>query len=86
MKYFELDKQEKTLLNALDRGSLKRVKNFSKKRAEYASHARSALAKSKNINIRLSEQDLLKLKSRAISEGIPYQTYLASVVRRHLKV
>jgi len=40
------------------------------------------LGKTKNINIRLSHKDLLKLKSRAVASGIPYQTLVASVLHR----
>jgi predicted DNA binding CopG/RHH family protein len=48
--------------------------------------ASSLLKKQKNINIRISEHDLLKLKSKALEEGIPYQTYIRSLIHKHVRV
>lgn len=38
--------------------------------------------KTKNINIRLSEEDLGKIRARAEREGVPYQTLVSSVLHR----
>jgi predicted DNA binding CopG/RHH family protein len=38
--------------------------------------------KTKNINIRINEHDLAVLKSKAASEGIPYQTLISSVLHK----
>jgi predicted DNA binding CopG/RHH family protein len=86
MKYFELEKNEEEILKDFEKGKLKSVKNINKEKAVYRGYVDSTLKKGKNINIRLSENDLLKLKSKAMSDGIPYQTYLASLVHKHLKV
>jgi predicted DNA binding CopG/RHH family protein len=86
MKYFELEKDEEEILKDFEDGKLKSVKNLSKEKTAYRGYVKLMLKKGKNINIRLSENDLLKLKSRAMSDGIPYQTYLASLVHKHLKV
>jgi len=40
--------------------------------------------KTKNINIRISEYDLVKLRQRAAEEGIPYQTLIASIVHKYV--
>jgi predicted DNA binding CopG/RHH family protein len=40
--------------------------------------------KRKQINFRLLESDLAKLKSRALVDGIPYQTLLSSIVHKFL--
>lgn len=85
MKYFELDKQEKDIEKALETGKLKRAKGWPKNKKIYQDYARAALVKTKNINIRLSEQDLLRLKAKAITEGLPYQTYLTSLIHKNLK-
>lgn len=36
----------------------------------------------RNINIRLSERDLFKLKAKAIEEGLPYQTLASSILHK----
>ena len=39
--------------------------------------------KNKNINIRLSSKDLLKLKTKSIEKRIPYQTIISSLVHQY---
>ena len=38
----------------------------------------------KQVNFRINENDLEKLKSRALVEGIPYQTLLNSIIHKFL--
>lgn len=45
---------------------------------------REALKKDKRINIRLSSQDLAGMRERALQEGIPYQTLVASVIHKYI--
>jgi predicted DNA binding CopG/RHH family protein len=40
--------------------------------------------KTKNINIRISEQDLQDLRRNAEQEGMPYQTLISSVLHKYL--
>jgi predicted DNA binding CopG/RHH family protein len=40
--------------------------------------------KTKNINIRINEVDLARLKQRAQEEGVPYQTLVSSVLHRYV--
>jgi predicted DNA binding CopG/RHH family protein len=40
--------------------------------------------KTKNINIRISHQDLESLRRSAEQEGIPYQTLISSVLHKYL--
>lgn len=82
MKYFELDKEEKELLEEFERGEWIPVKNQAKAKKEAMEAARNTLSKTRNINLRLSERDLQKLKARAAREGIPYQTLAASLIHR----
>ena len=43
-----------------------------------------ATRKTKNINIRISQQDLDSLRHTAEREGIPYQTLISSVLHKYL--
>ena len=38
--------------------------------------------KNKNINIRLTEHDLERIRARAEREGVPYQTLISSVLHK----
>lgn len=40
--------------------------------------------KTKNINIRISEDDLSRLKRKAEEEGMPYQTLVSSVLHKYI--
>lgn len=82
MKYFELDQEEQKLLREIERGEWKPVKNFAKRKKELMQIARNTLNKTRNINLRLSERDLQKLKAKAVREGIPYQTLASSILHK----
>jgi len=45
--------------------------------------ARATAIKDKRINIRLSSTDLLELQAKALEQGLPYQTLIASVLHRY---
>ena len=83
MKYFELDKKEKEILADFDSGGFASVKKIKSEKARYQNYAKLTLSKSKNINIRLSEKDLAKIKSKAVVKGLPYQTLLSSLIHQY---
>lgn len=83
MKYYELDDEEKQLLEEIEKGEWKPVKDFAKRKKELVQAARNTLNKTRNINLRLSERDLQKLKAKAAQEGIPYQTLAASIIHKY---
>jgi len=47
-------------------------------------YARNNLRKDKRLNIRISERDLLELQKKAVNEGIPYQTYVSSIIHKFI--
>lgn len=81
-KYYELDPEEEEVLRAFEEGKLVRVKDFDKEKKLLVEAARNTSKKTKNINIRLSEKDVQKLKVRAVKEGIPYQTLASSILHK----
>lgn len=82
MKHFKLDKEEEQILSDYEAGKLKLVDNFEERKKVLQEAARITLSKTKNINIRLSEKDVQKLKAKAMREGIPYQTLASSILHR----
>lgn len=81
-KYYELDPEEEEILKAFEEGKLVRVKNFEEEKKRFQQIARNTLNKTRNINIRLTERDLAKLKRKAAEEGIPYQTLASSILHK----
>jgi len=45
--------------------------------------AKETLKKNKNINIRISENDLESIKMLAAREGMPYQTLIGSILHKY---
>lgn len=82
MKSVILTDEEIALLEAIERGEFASVKNIEKAKTDAIAAAKNTLNKTKNINIRLSEKDLMKAKARASETGIPYQTLLSSVIHQ----
>lgn len=82
MKYFELDDEEKQILKDIENGKYIPVKNQAKAKREALLAARNTLNKTKNINIRLSEKVLHKIKVKAAETGIPYQTLVSSILHQ----
>ena len=82
MKYFELTNKEKKILEDFEKGEFVSAKNLKQKKKIYQKYAQNTLSKKRNINIRLSERDLQKLRAKAAEIGIPYQTLAASILHR----
>ena len=80
MQYYDLDAEELELLKTFEEGSL--IPTSKTVHAKYKAYTKSHLAKTKNVNIRLSERDVLGLKVKALEEGIPYQTLMTSVLHK----
>ena len=83
MKYYELDNYEKEVLEAYEKGKLKSVPNKKQELVRYRSYAKATLDKAKNINIRISERDLWKVKALALKKGFPYQTLISSIIHQN---
>jgi len=82
MKIYQLDPEEEEILKAFEEGKLVRVKNFEKEKKMLEQAAKNTLNKTRNINLRLSERVVYKLKAKAAKEGIPYQTLASSVLHK----
>jgi len=85
MKYFnpqDLDQEEREELEAIENSEYVEVKKMKKEIEKAKLAAKANLNKTRNINIRLSEQDLYRIKAKAVEEGLPYQTLVSSIVHK----
>ena len=80
---YKLDKEERELLAVLERSDLEPVRNQKKEMGRLLKIARATLRKNKNINIRVSEPTLRKLKAKAAEKGLPYQTLISSILHQY---
>ncbi len=82
-KNLKLDPEEQEINDAIESGKVKLKLLSGRERKRLQVIAKYTLEKTKNINIRLSQHDLLRLKAKAIEEGIPYQTLAASLLHKY---
>ncbi|KKR78624.1 MAG: hypothetical protein UU24_C0030G0009 [Candidatus Nomurabacteria bacterium GW2011_GWA2_40_9] len=80
----KLDKEEKEIILADEKGLLKSAGDISILRNKYMNIAKNTLRKNKTITIRLAERDLLHVKAEALTVGMPYQTFIASIIHQRL--
>jgi predicted DNA binding CopG/RHH family protein len=81
----KLDKEEREILEAFESGNVTRSKNASRTQKRHKEYAEAMLKKDARINIRISSKDLRGLQKKALAEGIPYQTLVASVLHKYVE-
>ena len=78
----KLDKEEREILESFERGEWKSVPNIEKRKDDLKEYARATLRKDKRVNIRISERDLRELQRKAVQEGLPYQTFISTILHK----
>jgi predicted DNA binding CopG/RHH family protein len=78
-----LDPEEQHLLDSFGRGEWQSIEGRKEAFERYRDCARMTFKKDRRVNIRISSKALEALQNRAIEEGIPYQTLLASILHRY---
>ena len=79
----KLDPYELEVLEAYESGKLKPIASKAELQRMRAA-ARATSIKDKRVNIRLSSADLLDIQAKALAEGMPYQTLIASVLHKYV--
>lgn len=79
----KIDAYEQEILTAFDKGLLKSVATKAELE-KFKAAARATAVKDKRVNIRLSSIDLSDIQVKALVEGVPYQTLIASVLHKYV--
>ena len=79
----KLDKYEKEIIESYEKNEWNSVKDASQRMKKYQELAKVHLKKEKRINIRISEKDLEDIQRKAITQGLPYQTLIASIIHKY---
>ena len=77
------DKDEVAVLDDYERGQLRSIAT-KRELGRIKEAARATGLKDRRVNIRLSSSDLRDIQARALEEGMPYQTLIASVLHKYL--
>lgn len=78
-----LDAYEQEVLQAYESGKLASV-GTKAELARMKAAARATGIKDRRVNIRLSAGDLQDIQVRALEQGMPYQTLIASVLHKYV--
>ncbi len=77
------DPFEVEIIEAYESGKLKSVASKAELN-RLKSAARATAIKDRRVNIRLSAGDLQDIQVKALAEGMPYQTLIASVLHKYV--
>ena len=78
------DAEEEALIKAIEADDFVPVSNLTPERLEmFQQAARNILnEKTTQVTLRIPRTDLVRLKARAMREGIPYQTWIKSILHK----
>jgi len=79
----KIDAYEAGILSAFEAGKLPSVATR-RELGRFKAAARATAIKDRRVNIRLSSIDLNDIQTRALEEGVPYQTLIASVLHKYV--
>ena len=79
----KLDAKEKDIVDSMDRGEWRSARVPKRAKSRYGSYANATFRKDRRLNIRISTKDLEAIQKRALEEGLPYQTLIASLLHKY---
>jgi predicted DNA binding CopG/RHH family protein len=78
------DEFENYMLEAYEKGNLVSTNPSAKEKENFKAFAQATFLKDRRVNIRLSSPDLMDIQARALEDGVPYQTLIASVLHKYV--
>ncbi len=81
----KFDQEEREILEAFKSGKVKPAKDATETQKRHQQYAEAMFKKDARINIRLTSKDLRGLQKKALAEGIPYQTLVASILHKYVE-
>jgi len=80
----EISPEDRELLESYENDEWQTVDDFVKDAMRFKEYAKATTRKNSRINIRISSKDLEAIQKKALEEGIPYQTLIASVLHKYV--
>jgi predicted DNA binding CopG/RHH family protein len=78
-----MEQEEREILESFEAGEWRTVPDKGKELERFQAYAHATFQKDQRVSVRLSSKDLEAFKKRALMEGIPYQTLIASVLHKY---
>ena len=79
----KLSAEEKAIIEYVESGRANSVDDVENEKKRYTQIASTQMNKKKAISIRLLESDLERIKARSLSQGLPYQTLISTLVHQY---
>jgi len=79
-----LDNEEHLLIEALESGGWKSTNDLDGWKTLLSRTVTNTLAEDHRMNIRITKKDFDGIKLKAVEEGIPYQTLVASIIHKYV--
>ena len=81
----KLDKEEKGILDAYDKGSMNLSTPSRKEKEQIKSMAEKTFRKDRRVTIRLYDHDLKGIQKKAMGKGMPYQTLISGMIHQYIE-
>ena len=78
-----MDREERELLKSVERGEWRSAASRAAVK-RYVQVAHRTLRKDRRVNVRLAQVDLEGIRTKALEEGLPYQTLISSVLHKYV--
>jgi predicted DNA binding CopG/RHH family protein len=78
------DNSDNELMQSVENGEWKTVLNIDEMKRNFIKAASETALKDYRINVRISKRDVEALKTKALEEGIPYQTLVTSILHKYV--
>jgi len=76
--------EDSDLLDSIEKDEWTSAKNKSSLIKELRETSTNTMIKDQRMNIRIGKRDLDGIKAKALEEGIPYQTLVASIIHKYV--
>ncbi|WP_198262542.1 BrnA antitoxin family protein [sulfur-oxidizing endosymbiont of Gigantopelta aegis] len=77
-------KDELAIVDYIESDKPQSVDHLEQKTQQLKSAAKAKYSKRKAINIKVLESDIERFKAKALSEGMPYQTLINSILHKYI--
>ena len=79
----KLSLEEKAIIDYVEGGDAASIDDLETEKKRYTQIARAQMGKKKIISIRLLESDIERIKAKSVSQGLPYQTLITSLIHQY---
>jgi predicted DNA binding CopG/RHH family protein len=76
--------EERELEMSLENNEWVSIPNFKDLKIKMEMAAKNTLLKDQRMNIRIAKRDLEGLKTKAMEQGLPYQTLVSSILHKYV--